>query len=53
MTCPECDGVTLYSYGPLVPVWEDAEAFERGDDPDYLGCAHCRTMTEVEGTLTP
>lgn len=42
--CTACDNVTLYGYGPLVPVWKDVEAFKRGEEPDYIGCVECHIM---------
>jgi len=32
----------------LIPVWEDPDDYERGEEPDYIGCLKCHTMTENE-----
>jgi len=38
--CPTCGGADT------VAVWEDPEAWTRGEDPDYIGCHDCNIMIE-------
>jgi hypothetical protein len=41
--CETCE-VRDYSDGSLIPVWESMKDYERGEEPDYLGCTSCHTM---------
>lgn len=36
--CPNCGGTDT------VFVWQEKEAWERDDDPDFVGCEDCHIM---------
>lgn len=42
--CPTCGAKD----DSLIPVWEEVDDFEAGDQPDWVGCTACHTMHPTE-----
>jgi len=46
--CPNCHLDEIdWSIGTVIPVWENIDDFQRGEDPDWAGCTICHTMRPV------
>ena len=43
--CPTCGAVADEF---RIPVWSDPTDAEADNDPDYIGCTECQTMTRYE-----
>jgi hypothetical protein len=42
--CSTCEVSDWASDGRLIPVWENAEEYNKDEAPDYIGCTECNTM---------
>lgn len=42
--CPTCGVRDFIGEGSLIPVWENPVDYQRGENPDYIGCTECHEM---------